>query len=898
MNRKLLREDYYNDEYKLNEQETLEFITPICDPYWMVRSRAYLLQVPIFGLKSEIQRKIEKLLFKQQNINLSKETNDLKHEEVLNANSNNSILTLPSSFQVKNLIEVDLTEILNKNNDNLNFRENNFLITKNYKKIALSIFSLIPELKIKRKLSYEETFSTLSRLADSKMLFVDVFKNNSSNNLISAIIYLPFNPLLLKKSLIYKNYKFIENLASYLNVSFPKVDNPSLTRINLSTSSEESFEPVPFYLAVAYQKLLDVFYLVEDTESLHGITDCYSKFEDCKEIASLYCENSMCLKCCQKSANKEFCIIHDNLVNSYRKKTKELLLFENSKNFDRTRTIRITLRQRVNIGDIKTIFKDYKINWNLSLEFNENNDNNDDNNNNNSVENIEIFFRKGVEKIQFIYLVLESNEEAKRLYDNRNTIIKEHSKLDLNIMTLLGSFESLVSSEIDLTLSGLLIVPISSQVTSKIVPKKEQRNESFKKLIETTLNITNNDYQIQNSTNLINKQFSYDYYIVSFKNTSFVDKFYQSQPFFGSVIFHKFTHFNILPMLRTVNNNIFCLNDCSQLKNKDCIFEFCSNCCSKINNSYYNNKLKCNDCVNINNNDDVDQNAFDIYEHLLTKFADFSTFDEAYNLRLEEIKILLFECLRNSDFTWYRNVSNTNVSRKMCDMNKELSIVMDNANYKRDGPLKETDKMYKVFTFQNESKKYENKSFENFSTTSGFDNQGSLFVQYNLNANESNVNEYTEYNLQYLESIYSKETKEQLQAVETDYDYHILMYGLDSSKLTLFDLIEDVFTEIRNNGVKMNKEDIKLLDELSLLKFLYSENNNNNSNSNSNSLLNVFENYGRFLVLKFESAKEALKIYCGQIKLNLPILNSKRGEPLMLAGHLLIKFIEEYENKH
>jgi hypothetical protein len=68
MNNKLHREDYYNDEYPLNPQEEKEFIMPLQDPYWLVRGRAYLLEIPIFGDKSSIKQNIEILLF---NLNAS-----------------------------------------------------------------------------------------------------------------------------------------------------------------------------------------------------------------------------------------------------------------------------------------------------------------------------------------------------------------------------------------------------------------------------------------------------------------------------------------------------------------------------------------------------------------------------------------------------------------------------------------------------------------------------------------------------------------------------------------------------------------------------------------------------------------------------------------------------------
>ncbi len=36
---------------------------PLQDPYWLIRGRAYLLEIPIFGDKSTIKQNIEILLF-------------------------------------------------------------------------------------------------------------------------------------------------------------------------------------------------------------------------------------------------------------------------------------------------------------------------------------------------------------------------------------------------------------------------------------------------------------------------------------------------------------------------------------------------------------------------------------------------------------------------------------------------------------------------------------------------------------------------------------------------------------------------------------------------------------------------------------------------------------------
>ena len=56
---------------------------PIKDPYWLIRSRAHLLDIPIFGEKSFLQQNIEILLFNSSTIDYDKITqftSEVKHK--------------------------------------------------------------------------------------------------------------------------------------------------------------------------------------------------------------------------------------------------------------------------------------------------------------------------------------------------------------------------------------------------------------------------------------------------------------------------------------------------------------------------------------------------------------------------------------------------------------------------------------------------------------------------------------------------------------------------------------------------------------------------------------------------------------------------------------------------
>lgn len=76
---------------------------------------------------------------------------------------------------------------------------------------------------------------------------------------------------------------------------------------------------------------------------------------------------------------------------------QELIEFEARSNFDRNITIRLSIRKRIDLETLKSFFADYQINW----------------------EATEFMFRKGVDRVQYFYLKCGTNEDAKRIYENR-----------------------------------------------------------------------------------------------------------------------------------------------------------------------------------------------------------------------------------------------------------------------------------------------------------------------------------------------------------------------------------------------------------------------------------------------------------------------------------------------
>jgi hypothetical protein len=91
---------------------------PIKDPYWLIRSRAFLLEIPIFGEKSTIKQNIEILLF---NLN--------------NNNSDASIETdkiIPSKNESKLKASIDLFERKYGRGENYDINSKKFFNFRSY----------------------------------------------------------------------------------------------------------------------------------------------------------------------------------------------------------------------------------------------------------------------------------------------------------------------------------------------------------------------------------------------------------------------------------------------------------------------------------------------------------------------------------------------------------------------------------------------------------------------------------------------------------------------------------------------------------------------------------------------------------------------------------------------
>ena len=948
MNYKLLRSDYYNEDYLLNKQEEKEFHLPLKSPYYKVRAKAFLLTGEVLGTWDTFQHLISTFIF-------TSETNEPQ------------IKLRKNKFELHQLYSQDLLQkkFTSSNSDQnlINNIDNN--ISKESSIINFPpIYEFIPEINQMSKLiTYPEIYSAISNFADRQMLFINVFKENYENNLISGIIYFPYTP----KDLLSLNDSIIFSLANFTKIL-------QLTKEKFPDISNREF------VDILRQKLYDIYYLCEDSRDLHGVIDCHSfikikpKNEDknnsenitqidqdknnninninyleenyitkknlfplelqpifnkeytpCNNLASFFCSNHMCKKCCEINTNIKFCPIHDDIVNYYRDKMKDLLTFEQiTHQFDNSLILRIQVKNNISLCDLKNLFSKENIEWDKNV----------------------IFYNESLQRIQFIYLHFKTHEDAKNLYSKRSEI---DNKLQITIQPLLEDIKNIIDRipTEKLNNSCLLAIPVSCIAKNdQKLPSKSERLKKFSEVIENTLKIDNSKYSVTHCVNVLSSEMkSYNFFIITFTEKKYLEKFYLNQPYFGGVIIHKLIHPIFFPKLRnkTLSHQNLCIN-CSEPKNPKCFFELCSNCCNykftNPTNNYIKNILhqKLGQCpCNISKQQNIISPVPKFEDYIIQKFNSMPNCGEAfiqqYTLKRSINKLKLLNNIRNGDFSWFKPIYDTNVTRMMLDMNKEFTIIMDNPSYKREQPLKINDKMYKVFTYQIEKPIFN--FYECFSTEECFDENGDYFIEYdfekkdieknkelknkfnnnilNLNFNNNvnnnnNINnqnminslnyynyiekpkvfiDISEDNMESIAPSHLYESNKKILLSKDTFKFHIAIYGLDDEKITNQELVEEIYQEIKGQNINLNKEDIQLIDEESLLNDYLNKKEKNNMNFNN------VENFGRIALIKFRNDFDGLKLYCNRNYFSLPLIDGKKGKPNIILGQILIDYIKK-----
>jgi hypothetical protein len=155
---------------------------------------------------------------------------------------------------------------------------------------------------------------------------------------------------------------------------------------------------VPNIMDILKQKLLDLFYLVEDNPRLHGVVPCQSNNKPCHSIASIFCANHCCKICCQDGAHRMPCIMHDRYEEFFKYKTRSVYEFEEGCMFDRSRTLRIHCRRLIRRHDLEKAFEGVNVAW----------------------DEMRIYNHYSAHKIEYVYLVFDRQETALRILEDKH----------------------------------------------------------------------------------------------------------------------------------------------------------------------------------------------------------------------------------------------------------------------------------------------------------------------------------------------------------------------------------------------------------------------------------------------------------------------------------------------
>lgn len=397
--------------------------------------------------------------------------------------------------------------------------------------------------------------------------------------------------------------------------------------------------------------------------------------------------------------------------------------------------------------------------------------------------------------------------------------------LEFSIFHLIEPIEDIIcsvsESQFSVANSGLLVFPLES--LSRFLPKKGERLRTFQLLIESTLKIRESDYRLFNCKNLINNDLSYNYFIVSFACSSVMNKFYSMQPFYDCVVLHKLSHFRLFPLLRYstkfARNHQICLN-CTE-KAQDLDLDLCSNC-SLLSVGHPLADLIRQKLKKYPHNQEESISIEDPLRILKKRPPVF--LDSLLNLEFNELKeqltvskslftINFIEFLKNSDFSFFRPISNTSVTRLMLDMNKEMAVVMDNPNYKRENPMRIKDRMYKCLTFQLEKEAVFN--LTKYHLVQACDKSGNFYNDFDFTRSKDGLNSSSDHLVKVTEESLStcdSHAYSNIQSVSNK-SYHIMIYGIDASYFSYNEIVDEIYNELRNKEVKILKEDINILNE-------------------------------------------------------------------------------------
>ncbi|KRX09647.1 hypothetical protein PPERSA_09317 [Pseudocohnilembus persalinus] len=858
MNPNLVRSELYEDDYIFNEQEFKEFHLVQTDPYWKARTTCYLLSINCFGDKQDLIQRAQALLF------------------------NNYLHKKPQTSQLRESAELDLELIVSKLHcktgkyDHIKeievpYEENEVIEEKIFN--AKFPWDIVPELsKIKKNLSYPDIYRGIVPLMRSTMIFYNHF---ASEDALTGVVGFPYTIKMLDYLSPPQLYSLVKNLQ--MKASFDA---------SLRNSA----------IDILKQKLVDLYYAVDDNPRLHGVHMCQSPTDDCCNLSSQYCANNMCKLCCQNLQSRDPCHIHDNFEQFSRYKLKKLYHFEEIKDFDKTKTLRLYCRKLVRKYTLEQIFQGLGIEW----------------------EKLKIYFHHQAHKIQYIYLTFKTQEEAARVYNDRHIYEMKMEKEDVQIQCMNDGFWK--KQELFQEPENVLVIikPLSTLEIVEEIPKRHEYTKTIHNLVQTITQLSYGQYEISPDINPVTDMPCQQHMYITLPSKEMVDKMYNAQPYLGCLVAHKLSHIQYLPFLRYHKNQ--CLQ-CNSKKEYNCIHDMCKSCCSRqkygilecpcsynlqkttqdqreemVAKNPAEEDLLCEKCTIYRDGECKNKLCQECCQaQAIKKSCPFHE-SSVYLRKLIEMKPHAFarKCLQivgeinlklrndllNGRYDWFRPIHNCHIQNGMIKANKELQEVKDNGAYVRTALNMKHKKEGKILTYQGNQMVQIWVNTEN-KTVETLDREGQSYIEYiygeancqrkDRKWEENSLNHYRIYTEQeYTKFINSPCLKAGLQN-----NFDLFIIGLDSTNFSARELLQDIYSRLTTVVGEVQPQHIMLLDSETVKAEIYKQ-------PDYMTIPHLEENFnqlGRGIIVKFNNVLDALALMVGEININVPLYDGSTGKP-------------------
>jgi len=663
-------------------------------------------------------------------------------------------------------------------------------------------------------------------------------------------------------------------------------------------------------IEVMRQKLFDMIYAVEDAPRMHGILPCQNKYKKCHNIASCFCSNKVCKLCCQDYQHRTPCTTHDSHDQFFRQKIRELSNFE--ARFDVKTTLRLSMRKLIRLYELEKVFDGYKIDW----------------------EKAQFFYDLQTHRISYIYIVCENQQEALRIMKQKSWFTSKLNRYHVSLTALSGKISD--ANELFTEPENVLAI-LKPHSILEVVEELPKGDELYKKLIFLVQAITGLDpknYRVEPDFNPITGDQDYTRFFVTLPSVSFVDKLYNSQPFFGCLIAHKMTHVELCPYPRYSSQ--VCLM-CNTPKNEFCQRDMCTSCCSKQKNvqrfcGCSSQKIQevlakkkelartsevesyCNKCYERSWTNESTRMCTECYSVQAIKISDniedeLSAYDKEFlamdpvimaRMMLSlvgEMHIKFRHELKRGKYDWFKPICDSNIEDSMTKANRELQEVVDNGHLIRGHAPKKFTKEGKIFTFQaNDAMAY--RMDEETFVREDVDHNGEPFVEYIFDCpigEETTKSEkwivYDENKIRnYNESEYLNYVN--MPNLEVKNNFQIFLFGLDRSNLTIKELYQEIHIKLKMLVGEVPHKNIMIIDPESIESDIL---NYQDFRENAD-VRNNLRKLGRVALVQFPSLLDAYTILTANTPITLPLFDGSNNQPEIVCSSNFMQFVSQTDS--